>query len=183
MHYTLHYTLHYTRFSLNLRALDPARCTHHDTCRCTLRCTYINNNNSQNLIVQACAYARIHSRVYTRAHTHPRTQAARLSPRLRRGCAACDPHPATMCPETAALQVLNDTQNVAKLRHGSRCILKVPAKLQIVAKKFARLKDSAYICRRQWGKPLPIKKNYAIRIHISKHGRCQKSSCIATYFM
>ena len=43
--------------------------------------------------------------------------------------------------------LLDDTQQVAKLRHGHQCTLKVPAKLQIVAKKFARLKNAAYICR------------------------------------
>lgn len=86
-------------------------------------------------------------RAHTHADTHARGQAARRSPRLRRGFAARGQHLATMSTWLAAFMLLDDTQQVAKLRHGHQCTLKVPAKLQIVAKKFARLKNAAYICR------------------------------------
>ena len=86
------------------------------------------------------------ARTRTRTHTHADKPLA-----ARRGCAAASPRAANTLQQFSPGQQLprhlDDSQEVAKLRHGSRCTLKVPAKLQKVAEKFARLRNAAYICR------------------------------------
>lgn len=84
----------------------------------------------------------------TRTRTHTRTDKPHAA---RRGCAAASPRAANTLQQFDFKQQLprhlDNTLQAVKLRHGSRCTLKVPAKLQKVAEKFARLKSAAYICR------------------------------------